>query len=150
VEHLALGANIAYAGSAPYSDSYKAGGDKALIDGVCGGWTYTDKKWQGFIRDGVDVTIDLGAEMDITEVTAQFMQMCIPDVWFPAEVIISTSCDGNDFNELARIGHTVVRDEGLSFKEYGWKGETKARYINYRAKCGPQRGWLFTDEIIVR
>ena len=150
VEHLAIAGNIAYAENAPYSDSYKAGGEKALIDGVCGGWTYTDKKWQGFIRDGVDVTIDLGEEKEITEVTAQFMQMCIPDVWFPAEVIISTSCDGNVFNELARIEHTVVRDEELSFKEYGWQGNTKARYINYRAKCGPQRGWLFTDEIIVR
>ena len=98
----------------------------------------------------MDVTIDLGAEMDITEVTAQFMQMCIPDVWFPAEVVISTSCDGNEFKELARIEHTVVRDEELSFKEYGWKGNTKTRYIRYRAICGPQRGWLFTDEIIVR
>jgi hexosaminidase len=150
VEHLAIGGNIAYAESAPYSDSYKAGGDKALIDGVCGGWTYTDKKWQGFIRDGVDITIDLGAEKDITEVTAQFMQMCIPDVWFPAEVIISASSDGNEFSELGRIEHTVTRDEGLSFKEYGWNGNAKARYINYRAKCGPQRGWLFTDEIIIK
>lgn len=149
-EHLALSGSIKYAEGAPYSDSYKAGGDRALIDGVCGGWTYTDKKWQGFIRDGVDVTIDLGEEMDISQVTAQFMQMCIPDVWMPAEVIISTSSDGNEFGELARIEHTVVRDEGLSFKEYGWKGNARARYINYRAKCGPQRGWLFTDEIIVR
>ena len=150
VEHLAIGGSIAYSENAPYSDSYKAGGDKALIDGVCGGWTYTDKKWQGFIRNGVDVTIDLGEEKEITEVTAQFMQMCIPDVWFPAEVVISTSCNGSEFTELARIGHTVVRDEELSFKEYGWKGNAKVRYINYRAKCGPQRGWLFTDEIIVR
>ena len=150
VEHLAIDKGIIYAEDAPYSDSYKAGGNEALIDGVCGGWTYTDSKWQGFIRNGVDVTIDLGEEKDITEVSAQFMQMCIPDVWFPAEVIISTSCDGKEFIEQARIEHTVVRDEGLSFKEYDWKGNAKARYINYRAKCGPQRGWLFTDEIVVR
>ena len=150
VEHLATAGSITYAEDAPYSDNYNAGGNNALIDGICGGWTYTDKKWQGFIKNGVDVTIDLGEEKGINSISADFMQMCIPDVWFPAEVIISTSCDGNVFNELARIGHTVVRDEGLSFKEYGWKGETKARYINYRAKCGPQRGWLFTDEIIVR
>ena len=150
VEHLATGKGIIYADDAPYSDSYRAGGDLALIDGVGGGWTYTDNKWQGFIRNGVYVTIDLGEEKDITEVSAQFMQMCIPDVWFPAEVIISTSCDGKEFIEQARIEHTVVRDEGLSFKKYGWKGNAKARYINYRAKCGPQRGWLFTDEIVVR
>ena len=150
VEHLAINGNITYDENAPYSDSYKAGGDKALIDGVCGGWTYTDLKWQGFIRNGIDVTIDLGEEKEISEVTAQFMQMCIPDVWFPAEVTIYISNDGKGYRELARIEHTVVRNEELSFKEYGWKGNTKARYINYRAKCGPQRGWLFTDEIIVK
>ena len=107
-------------------------------------------KWQGFIRNGIDVTIDLGEEKEISEVTAQFMQMCIPDVWFPAEVTIYISNDGKGYRELARIEHTVVRNEELSFKEYGWQGNTKARYINYRAKCGPQRGWLFTDEIIVK
>ena len=75
--------------------------------------------------------------------------MCIPDVWFPAEVTISVSSDSINFNQLARIEHTVVRDEGLSFKNYGWCGDTKARYIRYKAKCGPQRGWLFTDEIVI-
>ena len=76
--------------------------------------------------------------------------MCIPDVWMPAEVIISVSADGENFTELTRIEHKVVRDEGLSFKNYGWSGEAKARYVRYQAKCGPQRGWLFTDEITVK
>ena len=150
VDNLATEGCVIYAENAPFNGKYNAGGERALIDGVCGGWTYTDNKWQGFIKDGVDVTIDLGSEKEINEVTAQFMQMCIPDVWMPAEVIISASCDGVEFSELARIVHNVVRDEELSFKEYGWKGNTNARYIRYRAKCGPQRGWLFTDEIIVR
>lgn len=150
VEHLATAGSITYAPEAPFNDHYNAGGDQALIDGVRGGWTYTDKKWQGFIKGGVDVTIDLGSEQEITEVSAQFMQMCIPDVWFPAEVVISASCDGNGYNELTRITHNIERNEELSFKEYGWSGNTKARYIRYTAKCGPQRGWLFTDEIIIR
>lgn len=150
VENLATEGSVIYAENAPFNGKYNAGGERALVDGLCGGWTYTDKRWQGFIKDGVDVTIDLGSEKEINEITAQFMQMCIPDVWMPAEVIISASSDGVEFKELARIGHNVVRDEELSFKEFGWKGNTKARYIHYRAKCGPQRGWLFTDEIIVR
>ena len=109
-----------------------------------------DEKWQGFIRGGIDVTIDLGEVKEINSVAADFMQMCIPDVWFPAEVIISASCDSTAFSELARIGHNVVRDEGLSFKNYGWSGKSDARYIRYQAKCGPQRGWLFTDEIVIK
>ena len=149
-EHLAKGKSVVYATSAPFNEKYNAGGEKALTDGICGGWTYTDEKWQGFIKGGVDVVIDLGSETEVKSIAADFMQMCIPDVWFPAEVIIYTSSDGGTFNELARIEHTVVRDEGLSFKNYGWSGETKTRYIRYQAKCGPQRGWLFTDEIVVK
>ena len=144
---------MTYAETAPYNERYCAAGANSLVDGIRGGWTYTDEKWQGFIRDGVDVTIDLGEVKEISNVAADFMQMCIPDVWFPAEVIISVSTEENTpeaFTELAHIEHTVTRDEGLSFKNYGWTGKAKARYIQFRAKCGPQRGWLFTDEIVVR
>ena len=149
-EHLAKGCAVKYAQDAPFNDRYNAGGETALTDGVHGGWTYTDEKWQGFIRSGVDITIDLGQEREIKSVAADFMQMCIPDVWMPAEVVISASSDGENFAELTRIEHEVVRDEELSFKNYGWSGEAKARYVRYQAKRGPQRGWLFTDEIVVK
>ena len=150
-EHLAKGKCVTYAPMAEFNERYNAGGATALTDGVRGGWTYTDDKWQGFIRrGGVDVVIDLGEEKEISSVAADFMQMCIPDVWFPAEVVISVSSDSLEFNELARIEHEVVRDEGLSYKNYGWNGKSNARYIRYQAKTGPQRGWLFTDEIIVK
>ena len=149
--NCAKGKEIYYAESSPYNEKYNAGGGKALIDGIHGGWTYTDLKWQGFIKGGVDVTIDLGEERNINAVHADFMQMCIPDVWMPAEVRISLSSDSIAFREVAVIEHDVVRDEGLSFKNDGWKPEKaeKARYIRYKATCGKQGGWLFTDEIEV-
>ena len=149
-EHLAKGCPVAYAESAPFNEKYNAGGETALTDGIHGGWTYTDEKWQGFIRSGVDVVIDLGCEKEINSVAADFMQMCIPDVWMPAEVIISLSSDGETFTEVARIAHEVVRDEGLSFKNFGWNGNAKARYVKYQANRGTQRGWLFTDEIVIK
>ena len=149
-EHLAKDKNVAYSTNAPFNDRYNAGGETALVDGIHGGWTYTDDKWQGFIKGGVDVTIDLGEEKEISTVSADFMQMCIPDVWLPAKVTISLSSDSAEFRDIATIVHNVVRDEGLSFKNYGWNGKEKGRYVRYRAECGPQRGWLFTDEIIVK
>ena len=36
VEHLAVGAKVTY--NNPYNSFYKAGGDSALVDGVCGTW----------------------------------------------------------------------------------------------------------------
>ena len=149
-EHLAKGKSVAYSANAPFNDRYNAGGETALVDGIHGGWTYLDEKWQGFIKGGIDITIDLGEEREISSVSADFMQMCIPDVWLPAKVTISLSSDSAEFRDIATIVHNVVRDEGLSFKNYGWNGKEKGRYVRYRAECGPQRGWLFTDEIIVK
>lgn len=40
---------MTYGLDAAYYPGYSAGGDSALVDGVIGGWTYGDKRWQGFI-----------------------------------------------------------------------------------------------------
>lgn len=149
--HLAKGKRVAYATGSPYYPTYTAGGDSALTDGIHGGWNNSDKRWQGFIgRGGIDVCIDLEEEKEIKSIAADFMQLCEPGIYLPAEVEISASADSCTFHTLATIGHNVVRDDTLSFKSYGWEGETKARYIRYRAIRGKQGGFMFTDEIVVK
>lgn len=60
VQHLAVGKKVAYGPDAAYYPGYSAGGDSALVDGVIGGWTYGDRRWQGFIdKKRMDVTIDM-------------------------------------------------------------------------------------------
>ena len=76
------------------------------------------------------------------------MQICGPDVWMPAEVVISISSDGKKFKELTRIHHDVVRDNEVTFKNFSWSGNAKARYVRYQALA--DHGILFTDEIVVR
>ena len=49
IQHLAVGKKVTYGPDAAYYPGYSAGGDSALVDGVIGGWTYGDKRWQGFI-----------------------------------------------------------------------------------------------------
>ena len=56
VHHLAEGCPVIY--GEQYSSQYPASGDCTLTDGVLGGWTYGDRKWQGFLTD-MDVTVDL-------------------------------------------------------------------------------------------
>lgn len=151
VDHLAVGKKVVYGPEAAYYPGYTAGGDTALVDGVIGGWTYGDHRWQGFIdKKGMDVTIDLEQETDIHKVGADFMQLCGPGVFMPAQVVISISGDGKEFTELKRIGHKVVKDEQLSFLHFGWEGEAKARYVRYQASAGEFGGFLFTDEIVVK
>ena len=150
VEHLAIGKKVTYAPGTEYYSGYTAGGDDALVNGIRGGWTYGDKLWQGFLKN-VDVTIDLEKETAIKEVNADFMQICGPGVFMPKEVIISVSNDGEEFTELTKIAHEVVRDDAVTFKNFAWTGEANARYVRYQANIDRNfGGFLFVDEIVIK
>ena len=150
VEHLGIGKKVTYAKGTEYYSGYTAGGDDALVNGIRGGWTYGDKLWQGFLKN-VDVTIDLEKETAIKEVNADFMQICGPGVFMPKEVIISVSNDGQEFTELTKIAHEVVKDDAVSFKNFAWTGEANARYVRYQAIIDENfGGFLFVDEIVIK
>ena len=150
VENLGMGKKVTYAEGTKYYSGYAAGGDDALVNGILGGWSYSDQLWQGFLK-GVDVTIDLEKETPIKEVNADFMQICGPGVFMPKQVIVSISNDGKEFTELAKVDHQVVKDDAVTFKTFGWTGEANARYIRYQASHDPKfGGFLFVDEIVIK
>ena len=150
VEHLALHCPVTYA--QPFSSAYPASGDSTLTDGWRGGWTYGDRRWQGFLCKDVDVTIDLGRLTDIRLVEADFLQLRGPEVWLPKEVVISLSEDGLRFDEVKRIATDVpVTEERLTFRNYRWEGNAKVRYVRFQGFINREvMGWLFTDEIVVK
>jgi len=150
VENLGMGKKVTYAEGTKYYSGYAAGGDDALVNGILGGWSYSDQLWQGFLK-GVDVTIDLEKETPIKEVNADFMQICGPGVFMPKQVIVSISNDGKEFTELAKVDHQVVKDDAVTFKTFGWTGEANARYVRYQASHDEQfGGFLFVDEIVIK
>ena len=150
VENLGMGKKVTYAEGTKYYSGYAAGGDDALVNGILGGWSYSDQLWQGFLK-GVDVTIDLEKETPIKEVNADFMQICGPGVFMPKQVIVSISNDGKEFTELAKVDHQVVKDDAVTFKTFGWTGEVNARYVRYQASHDEQfGGFLFVDEIVIK
>lgn len=154
VKHLAVGKKVTY--GAPYYPGYKAAGDGTLTDGLRGGWSYGDNRWQGFIDRGrVDVTIDMEQPTLIHEVYATFMQMPGPDIFHPAKIDIEVSDDGKQWKEIYHLNYPASREEPYNFKDFGWRARTeadavKARYIRYRANCGRTGGFQFVDEIIVK
>lgn len=151
IHHLAVGKRVSYNNGSAYYPSYTAGGDSALVDGWYGGWTYGDKRWQGFLgRNGVDITIDLDTVIKVRSISADFMQICGPGVFMPSQVTISASVDGQNYTQLQCIDNDVVRDEAVTFKTFGWKGKTTARYIRYQAQRSHHGGFLFLDEVVVK
>ena len=82
--------------------------------------------------------------------TLHHATVCGPEVFMPAEVIISISDDGKDFTELKHIEHKVVKDDKVTFTNFGWEGNAKGRYVRYQATSGEFGGFLFTDEVVIK
>lgn len=148
--HLAEGCEVRYA--TPWSRQYAASGAATLTDGVLGGWTYGDRRWQGFLNSDVDVTIDLGQLQTVHYIGATFMQAAGPYVWMPRQVEIYGSRDGENYERLATVHNDVSpKCSDLLFKSFAYDGETEVRYIRYVARSGgTPGGWLFVDEIVVQ
>lgn len=149
IEHLAVGKKVKFL--APNWKNYPANGEETLTDGLRGGWNYSDGRWMAFITDKrVDAIVDLEEETVVHSIGADFMQICGPGVFFPKKVIISVSTDGENYTQLAEIDHEVVKDDVVSFKNFGWTGEAKARYIHYQSFPEEKYGGVhFVDEIVV-
>ena len=110
VDHKAKGCKVIY--NKPIQDWYQAAGEKTFTDGVLGGWTYSDNRWQGFLSD-IDVTIDLGSLQPVTYVGGTFMQLKGPGVFMPRKVDILVSEDGENF----QLVETVWNDVSTSAEE---------------------------------
>ena len=147
LDHMAKGCKVIY--SKPIQQWYPAAGEKTFTDGVIGGWTYSDNRWQGFLSD-IDVTIDLGAVKHVSYVGGTFMQLKGPGVFMPHKVDIYVSEDGTDFTHVVQVPNDVsVDDEDLIFRSFETTCDVDARYIRYHAARSLMRGFLFLDEIVV-
>jgi hexosaminidase len=147
IEHLGKGKKVTYA--TPVREWYPAAGETTFTDGIVGGWTYSDNRWQGFLSD-IDVTIDMESVQKISYIGGTFMQLIGPGVFMPEKVDIYVSEDGKDFKHIAQVWNDVsVKASDLLFKSFDTICNEKARYVRYNAFRSPMRGFIFLDEIVV-
>lgn len=145
--HQAIGKKVLY--NKPYSKSYIAQKDSTLVNGYRGSLTYGDGQWQGFTND-LDVTVDMEQVMPLQSLAISFMQLTGPGVYMPGYVEVSVSDDGQTFRPVQKVENDVpVAQARLTFREFRFelKGE-RARYVKVYAP-NTQKGFLFTDEVIV-
>jgi len=145
--HKAIGKKVIY--NNPW-DKYVAKGDSTLVNGVKGGLSYGDGEWQGFTTGGLDVVIDFERREEIGSVSIRFMQMTGPGVYMPGIVSVEISDNGKNFKEVQSIKNAVPASQStLTFKDFKFNLKGKmTRYIRVKA-TNPQKGYLFTDEIVV-
>ena len=125
-----------------------AGGMNALLDGYRGGLTYLDGRWQGYL-DNLDCVVDMGEVTDLHNVSARFMQLIGPGVFQPGDVELLTSEDGEQFTSRGLVPTNISNtDRALSFQEYLFEGQWKARYVRLVARRA-NPGFIFTDEVVI-
>ena len=147
LDHKAKGCKVIY--NKPIQEWYQAAGEATFTDGVIGGWTYSDNRWQGFLSD-IDVTIDLGEVQQVNYVGGTFMQLIGPGVFMPRKVDILVSEDGEEFELISTVWNDVhVTAEELLFKDFSTICDKRVRYVRYHAYRSTMRGFLFLDEIVV-
>lgn len=149
LEHKAVGKKVTYI--TMYDGRYAATNSYTFTDGMRGGWSYNDTRWQGFFNTDMDVVIDLDTIQHINSVKATFLQDNTARIWMPSEVQIYGSEDGGTYTLLGKIENNISDNKsGFFLKEFEWKGTSNVRSVRLKAKSnGKEQSWLFTDEIIV-
>ena len=159
VKHAARGRPVNY--KVRYSEKYAAGGSSALTDGKIADAYCLDGAWQGFLGSDLDAIIDLGDETVLKNVEASFLQEIGSGIFLPKEVEIAVSGNGQDFQVVATLKHTVSERQAVSVIEKlgAYELNAQGRYVRLRARnygtipdwhaAADQKAWLFVDEIII-
>lgn len=160
LKNAATGKHITYHN--PYNAQYNGGGDSALSDNRYAIKRGDDKAWQGFEREDMFLTVDLGTEQQISEIDLRFFQhISSTSVMLPNSITIETSSDNINFKTVYQS--TVISNENPSaiIENYEIIIEPKkSRYVRITAENigtlyvgHPRAGanaWVFIDEISIK
>lgn len=144
----------------PFENQYSAGGPNGLIDGVRGTTNWRLGNWQGYLNNDLDAVVDLGKPQKVNRVSVGFLQDIGAWIWFPREVIISVSTDGNIYRNVADLKPDVPdNDYTNQVKDFSTDVKSEVRFIQVKAlKYGKIPDWhvgagqdahIFVDEIVV-
>lgn len=148
VRSLATGCPVRYLHR--YHAYYPAAGEASLTDGLRGGWSNIDGRWQGFIgQGGMDVVIDLGRMRKISQVGADFLQSRGPEIFLPGTFLLTGSRDGKTYFPL-HSQEGITSDEQEVIRHLAWRGpKQRLRYLRVQALPSSRQGWVFCDEVVV-
>lgn len=144
-----------------YNSFYKASGEKGLVDGEIGTKKMRDGNWQGFLGVDIDCSIDLGKQIEVTEIGANFLHKQLSWILVPKLVVIQTSIDGITWEDWGSIASKLdPKSEETSIETFSKTNPPKSvRFVKLFVKNLDKlpewhefyggKSWLFVDEIFV-
>jgi hypothetical protein len=140
--------------------TYQPIADKALTDELYGGATYNEG-WVGWEGKDGEFVIDLGEEMIVETVEADFLHKLGAWIFLPRSVSCSVSTDNLNYKFVEKITIEENREGSVKYVRIPLKMKEpgKVRYIKLYIEsvglCPPWHygvgypGWFFLDEVNV-
>jgi hexosaminidase len=140
------------------SPHYKGFGSFTLVDGIFAQLPRINDQWLAWSGEDVVLTIDLGGEETIEEITIGSLEDHTNWIWLPSKIVIEVSDRGEQFKKIAEYpGKMELRGKREFYIRFPL---VNTRYIRLNIKNPgkipegfPGEGkesWMFFDEIMVR
>lgn len=150
--HKAVGSTISL--SPEPSKVYSGSGAQGLINGISGSDSrYGDKEWLGFWGDDIEITIDLGKEIEINSIETRFYNGQGQWIYAPKELEI-------EFDNETEKQIVKITDSKDNLVYVTLKMETRTRFIKLKIpnygiipegnQGAGNKAWTFIDEIFVK
>tara|TARA_R110000868_G_scaffold379928_1_gene645905 strand:+ start:22103 stop:24454 length:2352 start_codon:yes stop_codon:yes gene_type:complete len=151
--HKAVGKPVTYIKK--YHDSYQGAKELGMVNVVRGSKNFHDGQWQGWLGGDMELVIDMESPTELDKITVGAMENQGSGIYFPIQVEIMLSEDGNTFKSAGIVKREYAANNGSELKDFEMKieGQT-ARYIKVIATnlaSSPTGGgsWMFIDEVVV-
>lgn len=162
VQHNALGIVPQYTHS--FNKWYTAGGETGLTNGLMASLDFRDGNWQGFYGNDLEVIIDLKDTLAIRRVSANFYQYNNAWIFFPKQIKVFSSFDGENWHLLqTKVISTPAEKRGKFMETVSFQFMRESlggRYIKFYAEnlktvpdwheAAGSKAWIFVDEIIIQ
>jgi hexosaminidase len=141
--------------------SYAAGGKQALINGISGSDTrYGDSEWLGFWGEDLEIEIDMGDTLDVSEIKTRFYHAPGQWIYSPKYIHVSgTMRDGQMFVTTTRLEVEPSDRFSLASIDLTHLADTRFSRLKIRipnfgsipegAQGAGNKAWTFIDEIII-
>ena len=158
VNHLAVGKKVQLLHDTPLKFTNK--GVNILTDGIRASSWYNDGNWAGVEGEDLEIILDLGEEIEVSSISAGFLEAQAYWIFHPLSIAFSTSSNGIDFSaeqiitrmDLKQNDERIIKDFTIQMDN------PECRYIRLVAegvKVCPEwhkgaggKAWLLIDEII--
>lgn len=157
--HDALGKVVHY--TFLYSPKYSANQRFGLVDGIRGTQNFFDGKWQGFLKQDVEITIDLGKVIPLHSLAVGFLENIGSYIFLPTSVEFEISLNDTTYTPVMKKEFPVPTQERKPQIENvrATVNTQSGRFIRMKAKnlgLSPdwqaelkEPLWIFIDEILV-